>query len=162
MKNAVDIGAGKDDLHPAVAALDFQKLKWKLTESKEAKMSRTDCAAAEREYRRYLSLKVMYPGVELVPNKLLDEFWHAHILDTVAYHEDCNKVFGHYLHHFPYFGIYGEDDYQSLVSAFEKTKTLYEKHYGPYPEQLDDPSRCEDHACHAPSECACRSPGACK
>ena len=152
----------KGELHPLVEVLDFDRLKWKISESEEAKMTKDECELAEREYRRYLTLKKLYPKVELVPNKQLDEFWHAHILDTVAYHKDCDSVFGHYLHHFPYFGIYGEDDYQNLVSAFEKTKELYELHFGKYPEQLDNAARCEDHPCHAPSSCACRAPGTCK
>ena len=149
-------------IHPLVEAIDFTRLKWKLSESEEAKMGKEECDLAEREYKRYLTLKKLYPSIELVPNKLLDEFWHAHILDTVAYHKDCDSVFGCYLHHFPYFGIYGEDDYQNLVSAFNETKKLYEQHFGPYPEKLDDAARCEDHPCHAPSSCACRAPGTCK
>ena len=82
----------QNGLHPAVEALNFDRLKWKLCESGEAKMTKQECELAEREYRRYLTLKKLYPGIELVPNKLLDEFWHAHILDTVAYHADCKAV----------------------------------------------------------------------
>lgn len=152
----------KEGLHPSVGALNFDKLRWKLTESSEAKMTKGDCELAEREYRRYLTLKKLYPTTELVPNKLLDEFWHAHILDTVSYHKDCEIVFGSYLHHFPYFGIYGEEDYSNLVRAFNRTKELYEIHFGPYPEKLDNAARCEDHPCHVPSSCACRAPGTCK
>lgn len=151
-----------DGIHPVVANLNFEKLKWKLSKSAEAKMSEEDCELAEREYRRYLTLKKLYPSKEFVPNKLLDEFWHAHILDTVAYHADCDMVFGKYLHHFPYFGIYGEDDYQNLVNAFLETKVVYEHHFGSYPSELDSATRCKDHPCHAPSECACRAPGTCK
>ena len=151
-----------DGIHPLVAAIDFNRLKWKLTESGEPKMSHEKCDLAEREYRRFLTLKKLYPAAELVPNKVLDEFWHAHILDTASYHKDCEAVFGHYLHHFPYFGIYGEDDYQNLVDAFESTKTLYRRHFGPYPSDLDTASRCQDHACHVPTECACRTPEACR
>jgi len=149
-------------IHPFVASLNFQKLSWKLSESSEAKMTKVECLYAEQEYQRYLTLKVLYPRVELVPNKLVDEFWHAHILDTKAYHEDCNKVFGYYLHHYPYFGIHDDNDYQNLVTAFDKTKKLYEVHFGQYPNELNHASRCADHACHAPSSCACRSPGTCK
>jgi hypothetical protein len=151
-----------DDIHPAVRALNFDKLKWKLCESSEAKMSKEQCELAEQEYRKFLSLKKYYPDAALVPNQLLDEFWHAHILDTAAYHADCDMVFGKYIHHYPYFGIDGAEDYQNLVEGFEETKALYAMHFGPYPDQLDSNARCEDHACHAPSNCACRSPGACK
>jgi len=149
-------------LHPLVEALNFDRLKWKLCESGEAKMSKEECSLAEREYRRYLTLKVLYPQTELVPSKPADEFWHAHILDTAAYQQDCDTVFGYFLHHFPYFGIFGDEDYQNLVSAFSHTKGLYEQHFGKYPEKVDSAARCADHACHAPSSCACRTPGACK
>lgn len=149
-------------LHPTVAALDFRRLKFKLCESSEGKLTREECELAEGEYRKYLTLKKLYPGVELVPNRLLDEFWHAHILDTAAYHSDCNSVFGYYLHHYPYFGIEGEDDYKSLEQAFDRTKELYEHHFGPYPDPLDVSARCQDHPCHVPSSCACRAPGTCK
>ncbi|MDQ6961926.1 MAG: hypothetical protein Q9M28_05280 [Mariprofundaceae bacterium] len=149
-------------IHPIVAEISFDAIKWKLSESSESKITTKRCLLAEQEYRRYLTLKKLYPNIELVPNKLVDEFWHAHILDTKAYHDDCNKIFGYYIHHFPYFGIYGDDDYQNLVTSFEQSKQLYEKHFGAYPDQLDNASRCADHACHAPSTCACRSPGTCK
>lgn len=170
-------------LDSAVAALDFERLKWKLSRSSEAKMSPEKCDLAEREYRRFLTLKAAFPGVSLVPSKLADEFWHAHILDTAAYARDCEKVFGGFLHHFPYFGIYGEDDKRNLDAAFAETVALYQSVFGESPPKFsgancseDDPrcggeaevrakseaARCQGHSCHAPSSCACRSPGSCK
>jgi hypothetical protein len=149
-------------IHSYVETLNFEQLKWKLSESDEAEMTKEECALAEQEYRRYLTLKLLYPKDSLVPNKLVDKFWHAHILDTRSYRNDCDSVFGFYLDHFPYFGIYGKDDHQNLEAAFEKTKASYERHFGQYPGQLANASRCEGHACHAPSTCACRTPGACK
>lgn len=147
----------------AVAALDFTKLKWKLTEAGEgAKLSREAADLAEQEYRRFLTLKRMYPGVDFVPNKLVDEFWHAHILDTMSYHADCQSVFGYYLHHYPYFGIHDAKDRQDLEDAFADTQRIYELHFGPYPTAATEAARCKDHACHAESECRCRTPNACK
>jgi hypothetical protein len=46
--------------------------------------------------------------------KIVDEIWHQHILDTHAYHRDCDAIFGSYLHHFPYFGMRGDADAQAL------------------------------------------------
>lgn len=149
-------------LHHAVEKLDFSKLKHKYTESSEQEMSVGDWNKAELEYRRFLSLKCWYPCQPLVPSKEIDAIWHAHILDTRAYREDCNSLFGHFMDHYPYFGIYGEEDYQMLVNAFEQTKELYEKHFGnwPYPDPVHA-TRCEGHSCHVPSTCACRVAGAC-
>ena len=152
-------------LEPAVAALDFTRLRHKYTASNEAEMTAQEWALGEQEYRRFLSLKLCYPGIALVPSKLVDKIWHAHILDTKAYREDCDKVFGKFIDHFPYFGIYGKEDYRNLQSAFKETQALYEEHFGAYPGSSplgEVASRCQDHACHVPSECACRSSGACK
>lgn len=150
-------------LPASVAGLNLQRLKHKYTATSEAEMSEEEWDAGEREYRCFLALKQQYPAVSLVPSKLVDKIWHAHILDTRAYREDCERIFGHFIDHYPYFGIYGEDDYKNLQESFATTVRLYEQHYGAYPK--DDSaiaSRCQDHACHAPSECACRTPGACK
>jgi hypothetical protein len=155
--------ANATGIDPAVAALDFTKLKWKLTEAGEPpKLSREEGDLAEQEYRRFLTLKRLYPGVDLVPSKLIDEFWHAHILDTKSYHADCAAVFGYYLHHYPYFGIHDATDRQALTDAFAETQRIYEQHFGAYPSVASEAARCKDHACHAESECRCRTPNACK
>lgn len=144
-----------------VSELNFQRLKHKLTQTTEAEMTVEQWDAGELEYRRFLSLKQWYPGISLVPSKLVDKIWHAHILDTRAYREDCNNVFGRFIDHYPYFGIYGEDDYQALQHSFTQTIALYERHFGDYPKETTV-SRCEEHACHVPGECACRVAGTCK
>lgn len=147
-----------------VSRLDFKRLKHKYTESSEAEMTAVEWDAAEQEYRRFLTLKRFYPSVALVPSKQVDAVWHAHILDTRAYREDCHLVFGRFIDHYPYFGIYGEDDYQELKNAFAHTVALYEKHFGTYPGGGSEAQamRCKDHACHVPTSCACRVEGACK
>lgn len=148
-----------------VSRLDFKRLKHKYTESSEAEMSATEWDMAESEYRRFLTLKRFYASVALVPSKAVDAIWHAHILDTRAYREDCQQVFGRFIDHYPYFGIYGQDDYLELKNAFAQTVALYEKHFGAYPGGGDETQamRCGDgHACHVPTPCACRVEGACK
>lgn len=68
----------------------------------------------EISYRAYLSAVYAIRKVDsefsLVPNRLIDEFWHMHILDTEKYFIDCKAIFGDYMHHYPYFGIQGEGD----------------------------------------------------
>jgi hypothetical protein len=157
---AETVGVGID---PVVASLDFSKLKWKMTRaSGESIMSAAEAEFAEEEYRKFLTLKRLYPELEFVPSKLVDEFWHSHILDTRSYHADCERVFGHYLHHYPYFGIHDEKDREDLEETFGETQRIYERHFGPYPEVTLVAARCKDHACHASSECKCRVSGACK
>lgn len=60
----------------------------------------------------------------------MGKFWHYHILDTRAYHKDCDTVFGHYLHHFPYFGMRGEHDAIDLKNAFLAPKEKYRETFG--------------------------------
>jgi hypothetical protein len=155
-------------LNSQVVALNFEKLKWKLTQSAEATWLPELCDFAELEYRKFLSLKKWYPKLSLVPSKLVDKFWHEHILDTQSYTNDCEFLFGFYLHHYPYFGIYGDKDQSKLQNSFDETVAVYEQHFGAFPsnelygKESIQMARCEEHACHVPSSCACRVPGACK
>lgn len=152
-----------DALHPLVAATDFERLKYKHTASHEAEMTPEEWDHAQREYQRFLSLKLLYPQEVLVPTKQVDTIWHAHILDTRAYRMDCERLFGRFIDHYPYFGIYGDDDYQALQTAFAKTCELYTRHFGELPDEMEhQATRCAEHSCHVPSSCACRVPGACK
>lgn len=150
-------------LHSAVAELDLSRLKNKYTKGVNPEMTEAEWEFGEKEYRRFLSLKAWYPEFPLVPNELVDKMWHAHILDTKAYAEDCERVYGYFVHHYPYFGINGKEDYRNLVEAFGITCQLYESKFGAYPDEaVFQAARCAGHACHAPTECACRTPEACK
>jgi hypothetical protein len=159
-KNAVLLG-DNGLLSAEVQRLNFDRLKHKMTQSVESEMSEDAWDLGEKEYRRFFTLKQLYPAVSLVPSKQVDTIWHAHILDTRAYRDDCNAVFGRFIDHYPYFGIYGDDDARNLDAAFNETVALYESHFGAYPAEKN-PMRCSDHACHVPSSCACRVSGACK
>jgi len=79
----------------------------------------------EKLYKRFLWLNVKYPGHGLVPTLEIDEFWHNHILYTKDYTNDCQQLFGHYLHHQPSDG----NDEEQLLSGFEITKQLYTKEF---------------------------------
>jgi hypothetical protein len=113
-----------------ISALDFTLVKQKIQDREEGLgWNALQCNEAEAEYKRFLALKRTYPEKEIVPNKQVDLFWHQHILDTQKYAEDCETVFGHFIHHFPYFGMKDEQDMQNLVDAFEETKGLYALHF---------------------------------
>ncbi|WP_341708671.1 hypothetical protein [Halopseudomonas sp.] len=116
------------DIH--VKHLDLQRLKHLHTDTPGAEMSITEWDTAELEYRRFLTLKRLYPGVTLIPTKAADSLWQAHILDTRAYRSDCHKVFSRFIDRYPYFGIYGEEDQREMESAKAHTARLHEKHFG--------------------------------
>jgi hypothetical protein len=73
---------------------------------------------------------VTHPETTVAPSKEIDKFWHAHILDTMKYAEDCQQVFGYFLHHFPYFGLRGADDAAQLAQAGEEMERLYRQEFG--------------------------------
>lgn len=120
----------KKGIDQAIANIDLEMVKMKLREPEEGEnWTHDQCDSAEVEYKRYLTLCKKY-GRGIVPNKIMDKAWHYHILDTRAYHNDCENVFGHYLHHFPYFGMRGEQDAIELKNSFEETKRKYFETFG--------------------------------
>ena len=86
---------------------------------------------AVAEYKKFLVLNVLYPKNRIVPNRLVDEVWHTHILDTRKYAADCENFLGFFLHHFPYFGQRGDEEQRDC--AYETTSVLYEREFGPSP-----------------------------
>ena len=142
-------------IDPVIANLDLEMVKMKLREQEEGEnWTHEQCDSAEIEYKRYLHLCKKY-GKGIVPNKIMDKVWHYHILDTRAYHKDCDTVFGHYLHHFPYFGMRGEQDAIDLKNSFLQTKEKYRETFGEEierDEHTDCWHDCENRCWHACSD----------
>ncbi len=114
----------------SIAEIDLEMVKMKLQDKEEGKgWSKEQCESAEIEYKRYWNLCLEF-GRGIVPNQIMDVMWHYHILDTKAYHIDCEKIFEGYMHHYPYFGMRGKEDAQDLKDSFYKTKELYLKLFG--------------------------------
>jgi hypothetical protein len=85
------------------------------------------------EYKRFLILCLLNPDDAIVPSSSVDDFWHLHILDTQKYADDCLKFLGFFLHHFPYFGMRGDQDLMNLEKAWLNTLALYENIFGQVP-----------------------------
>jgi hypothetical protein len=114
-----------------IAALDLEPIKVKLMHEESGEGWTLEHAnAVEFEYRRFLFLMNEYPHEQTAPLVDVDTFWHYHILDTMKYHADCDAVFGHYLHHFPYIGLRGEDDAAAHLRVGQRMKELYEDTFG--------------------------------
>ena len=114
------------EMFDAIGRLDLGPIKVKLMDREEGEgWTREFAERMELEYKRFLALRAKYPHEPLAPGKDVDRFWHAHILDTQKYVEDCERVFGHYLHHFPYFGMRGAEDAAAWAAAGERTRALY-------------------------------------
>ena len=156
MKTIGMITNTSEEIAPSVAELDLKRITWKVSNDPyKPEMSDEEVSRAVHQYRRFLSLKVRYPGANLVPTDDIDMIWHAHILDTERYAYDCQRLFGSFLHHEPYFGNLGTESQEDMGGMFEETSRLWAEEFG---EDLRTPEifRCAGKACHSPTNCRCR------
>lgn len=152
---------GEGTLEYLAERLDLTNVRMKLGDPEEGKgWSEEELDLAEAEYRKFLALHLMHPEADIVPCHLVDDIWHQHILDTIAYREDCDAIFGRFLDHFPYFGMRGDDDAQALYDAYEDTLLKYEDAFGAPPEGTwrvaDAKARCHRSSCRTqckPQKC---------
>jgi hypothetical protein len=136
--------------------LDLSNVRMKLADAEEGAGLEVDqIDQMEGEYRKFLALQLMHPGADIVPCEIVDEMWHRHILDTAAYRDDCDAIFGQFLDHFPYFGMRGEADAQALNDAYADTLDRYRDAFGEPPAETwisSDAAKCSRKACK-PQKC---------
>lgn len=125
----------------AIDELEFDRIKAKLLHRKEGRWTPGTVMRAERGYRQFLKLSAKYPSVAIVPGEEVDQFWHAHILDTQRYASDCERLFGYVLHHNPYVGIDGADDEAHLQDLAAATGELMAQEFGTA-SKADEPAYC--------------------
>ncbi len=51
--------------------------------------------------KQYYAVALLDPANAHAVSRVIDPFWHAHILHTEQYMEFCNRVVGEYMHHQP-------------------------------------------------------------
>ena len=124
MTRHVQPASVQDAVTTAVLAMDLGPIKYKLMTPEGGGWSLDQVEEVEVWYKRFLMLTHLHRGTPIVPAKLVDQMWHTHILDTAKYADDCEKVFGAYVHHFPYFGVRSEQDRSELNSAWDSTKQM--------------------------------------
>lgn len=123
-----------EEIKDYIFNMDMSMIFFKMTDEESAGelgllWEEEDAAFAINQYRQYLFLIRKYNS-NISPTLAIDAVWHNHILDTRKYVQDCQAVFGFYLHHFPYFGSRDEEDRKHLEMAFENTKMLFKKEFG--------------------------------
>jgi len=84
--------------------------------------------AAEVKYKKWLFIQRKYEDVLQSPGSEVDTVWHFHILDSRAYIRDTARIFGHYLQHYPYFGM--TEGMTKATAVFETTRRLFRAEYG--------------------------------
>jgi hypothetical protein len=124
------VASGVNEAIERVGQLDLSRINRKLKYDNPDYWSDERIAEAEETYRRFLALHLIYPEQTLAVNHVLDEYWHAHILDTEKYVADCDAIFGRVLHHDPYFGLPGEANEGENVPAFAVTQRIWQETFG--------------------------------
>jgi len=114
-----------------IAQLDLAPIAYQLKHSDATReWNEVQIQRAIAQYRQFLYLVVLYPERTLVPTETIDQVWHCHILDTMKYAQDCEQIFGYFVHHFPYFGVRGERDRRNWQDGVQQTQALFEEHFG--------------------------------
>jgi hypothetical protein len=117
-------------LREALWSLDLEPIMVKLMDPREGKgWPEPQAFKALEEYRRFLFLTLTRPE-PIVPTTFVDTAWHAHILDTAKYRQDCENVFGFFLDHFPYFGMRSNADRDALDLCFRASGDIYKEVFG--------------------------------
>ena len=117
----------------AIQALDLTSVKARMMDEELGEGWTQDYAdSIETAYKTYLTMLVKYPehAEDIMLAKDVDEFWHTHILQTMKYADDCERVFGAFLHHNPHVGPRTDAVLAKRVELAEKTRTLYAQEYG--------------------------------
>lgn len=80
-------------------AMDLTKVRHRVAkEHQDWSSDRLD--AAENSYRQFWFDCKTTAGPHR-PSKDVDQMWHAHVLHTCEYMQDCQNYFGYFLHHVP-------------------------------------------------------------
>jgi hypothetical protein len=117
----------------SIRALDLESVKIRLMDPELGEgWTREYAEGIEQGYRTYLTMLAKYQehAEDILLSKDVDEFWHTHILQTIKYTEDCERVFGSYLHHNPHVGERKPEDLQKRTALAEKTRRLYRQEFG--------------------------------
>jgi len=120
------------EVYDYISEMDFSNIKALLTSPSlpsESPIEEIHADFCELHYKRWLYLRRKHEGELLPPTRDIDIFWHAHILDTYRYHEDCELIFGYYFHHYPYFGVRGDQDEADRDRAFREMARLYKEQF---------------------------------
>src|SRR6266852_76230 len=117
----------------AIHSLDLESVKIRVMDPKLGEgWTREYAEGIEQGYRTYLTMLAKYQdhAEDILLSKDVDEFWHTHILQTIKYTEDCEAVFGKYLHHAPHVGEVTSAVKEKRMVLAEKTRRLYQREFG--------------------------------
>lgn len=122
-------GRTLDQVVGEIESLDLEPIKFKLACKDDGPgWSAQHIERMAQAYKRFLILLARYPDMTIAPTRDIDTVWHTHILDTRKYAADCQRIFGEFLHHYPYLGLRGDQDRQQ--HAANALHDLFAKEFG--------------------------------
>eukprot|EP00929_Paragymnodinium_shiwhaense_P074055 TRINITY_DN37873_c0_g1_i1.p1 TRINITY_DN37873_c0_g1~~TRINITY_DN37873_c0_g1_i1.p1 ORF type:complete len:276 (+),score=51.89 TRINITY_DN37873_c0_g1_i1:85-912(+) len=110
---------------PAAWLQDHSFLVTRVMEEHEWSKERADVAIVE--YLRFMQLLAEAPRMELVASSDVDLVWHEHILDTINYAKDSEKLWGRFLHHRR---ARTSEEVAAIPAGYEYTKQVYQQRFG--------------------------------
>jgi hypothetical protein len=114
-----------------LTSLDLERIAQKLMHPDHGQgLTQPQADRGIARYKMFLHLLYLYPNGTIVPTQEIDQVWHQHILDTRKYAQDCQWLFGYFVHHYPYFGMGSDADRQALETAFAGTRRLFAEYFG--------------------------------
>jgi hypothetical protein len=154
MTSTITLTAAQAQAAVLIDALDLEPITYKLMHPHPGAEAMTLAEADQltAAYRCHLKLCAWYRDESVVPSSAADEAWHAHILDTAKYAEDCDAVFGFFLHHFPYFGLRGPADELTWREASARARELHAAHFGT---ETTAPADCDNGQLCVPASVEC-------
>jgi hypothetical protein len=123
----------EQDVIAAIQGLDLESVKLRVTDPKLGEgWTREYADSIEIAYKNYLTMLVKYQddAENILLAEDVDEFWHTHILQTIKYADDCQSVFGTFLHHSPHVGEVSQADLEERDGKAETTRQLYQREFG--------------------------------
>jgi hypothetical protein len=117
----------------AIQALDLESVKSRVMDAELGEGWTQEYAdSVEAAYKTYLTMLAKYPddSAAIMLSTDVDEFWHTHILQTAKYMQDCEQVFGFYLHHNPHVGERTAADLAQREAFAARTQELYLREFG--------------------------------
>ena len=125
----VEFTEAQQEAKRKIYALDLAEI-IRGTSTKE-EWTESDATDAELWYRNFLWM--CYLSDESRPvaglSRKADKLWHNHILNTTRYTNDCDDIFGQYLHHQPILGTPTREQ----NAAVEATRIECQRLFGSFP-----------------------------
>lgn len=104
MTHALKMIVSDESFEQRLAKLDLKPVMAHVQE--EYGFNDEELGRAEELYRHFLRLIASRKPNEavLVPPRIVDLVWHSHVLTTMRYADDCQYLFGRFIHHIPMAG----------------------------------------------------------